>query len=79
MKPKPWTRHLSGRTFRGRLVNAFYVSAILFSTVIFAVVFGILAAYSLVRGILFALGRETRPQPEPQPVLLAPNAHAAAD
>jgi hypothetical protein len=60
-------------------VNAFFVSIILLCTVIFAVVFGILAAYSLVRGIVFALGRQTRPQPEPQPVLLAPNAQAAAD
>ena len=60
-------------------MNAFYISAILFCTVILAVVFGILAAYSLVHGILFAFGRQTRPQPQPQPVLLARNAPAAAD
>ena len=60
-------------------MNAFYISAILFCTVILAVVFGILAAYSLVHGILFAFGRQTCPQPQPQPVLLARNAPAAAD
>ena len=60
-------------------VNAFYISAILFCTVVLAVVFGILAAYILVHGILFAFGRQTRPQPQPQPVLLARNAQATAD
>jgi len=60
-------------------VNAFYISAILFCTVVLAVVFGILAAYILVHGILFAFGRQTRPQPQPQPALLAHNAQAAAD
>jgi hypothetical protein len=60
-------------------VNAFYASAILSFTVLVAVGFGILAAYNLVNVILFAFGRQSRPQPQPQPVLLARNAQAGAD
>jgi hypothetical protein len=60
-------------------VNAFYVSVILILTVLLAAGCGILAAYSLVNGILFVFGRQTRPQPQPQPVLLARNAQAGAD
>ena len=60
-------------------MNAFYASAILSLTVLLAVAFGILAAYFVVNGILFAFGRQTRPQPQPQPVLLARNAQAGAD
>jgi hypothetical protein len=60
-------------------VNAFYASVILSFTVLLAVGIGILAAYSLVNGILFAFGRQSRPQPQPQPVLLARNAQAGAD
>ena len=67
------------RTFRGRSVNAFYASLILSSTVVLAVSFGILAAYSLVNGILFAFGRQSQPQEQPQPVMLARNAQAGAD
>lgn len=55
-------------------MNAFYISVILFSTILLAVCFGILVAYSLVHGILFAFGRQTHPQPEPQSVLVAGNA-----
>jgi hypothetical protein len=60
-------------------VNAFYASVILSLTVILAVTVGILAAYSLVNGILFAFGRQTAPEPQSQPVLLARNAQAGAD
>jgi hypothetical protein len=58
-------------------VNAFYASIILSFTVLLAVTIGILAAYSVVNGILFAFGRQT--QPQPQPVLMARNAQAGAD
>ncbi len=60
-------------------MNAFYASAILSFTVLLSVAFGILAAYSLVNGILFAFGRQSSPQPQSQPVLLARNAQAGAD
>jgi hypothetical protein len=60
-------------------VNAFYASVILSFTVLLSVSFGILAAYSLVNGILFTFGRQPQPRPEPQPVLMARNAHAGAD
>jgi hypothetical protein len=63
----------------GRSVNAFYVSAIVSLTVLIAVSFGILAAYTLINGILVAFGRQTRPQLQRQPVLLARNAQAGAD
>ncbi|HVO64614.1 MAG TPA: hypothetical protein VMT53_27075 [Terriglobales bacterium] len=61
-------------------MNAFYASVILFFTVLLAVTFGIAAAYALVNGMLFAFGRQSRPQLlQPQPVLLARNAQAGAD
>jgi hypothetical protein len=60
-------------------VNAFYASVILSFTVLLSVSIGILAAYSMVNGILFAFGRQSRPQPQPQPVLMARNAQAGAD
>lgn len=60
-------------------MNAFYASVILFCTVLLAVAFGIAAAYSLVNGILFAFGRQSRSEPQPQPVLMARNAQAGAD
>lgn len=60
-------------------MNAFYASVILSFTVFLAVAFGIAAAYTLVNGILFAFGRQSRPQPQPQPVLMARNAQAGAD
>ena len=60
-------------------MNAFYASVILSFTVLLAVAFGIVAAYSLVNGILFAFGRQSEPQPEPRPVLMARNAQAGAD
>jgi predicted outer membrane lipoprotein len=62
-------------------VNAFYASTILSFTVLLAVAFGILAAYSLVNGILFAFGRQSQSTPvsQAQPVLMARNAQAGAD
>ncbi len=61
-------------------MNAFYVSAILSLTVLLALAFGIVAAYTLVNSILFAFGRQSHPrQSQPQPVLLARNAQAGAD
>jgi len=79
MKRKLWDRHLSGARIRGRSVNAFYASVILSFTVLLAVVFGIAAAYTVVNGILFAFGRQSRPLPQSQPVLMARNAQAGAD
>ncbi len=60
-------------------MNAFYASVILSFTVLLAVTIGILTAYSLVNAILFAFGRQSHPQPQPQPVLMARNAQAGAD
>jgi hypothetical protein len=60
-------------------VNAFYASIILSFTVLLSVSLGILAAYSVVNGILFAFGRQSRPQSQPQPVFMARNAQAGAD
>ncbi len=61
-------------------MNAFYVSAILSVTVLLAVALGIVAAYTLLNGILFAFGRQSHAQQsQPQPVLLAHNAQAGAD
>jgi hypothetical protein len=62
-------------------VNAFYASVILSFTVLLSVSVGILAAYSLVNGILFAFGRQSQPLPQsqPQPVMMARNAQAGAD
>lgn len=59
-------------------MNAFYASVILSFTVLLAVSVGILAAYSLVNGILSAFGRQARPEPQ-APVLMARNAQAGAD
>ncbi len=62
-------------------MNAFYASLILSFTVLLSVSSGILAAYSLVNGILFAFGRQSQPQQQTQtqPVMLARNAQAGAD
>lgn len=60
-------------------MNAFYASIILSFTVVLSLCVGILTAYSLVNGILFAFGRQSHPLPQPQTVLMARNAQAGAD
>ena len=62
-------------------MNAWVVSVVLSLTVVTSVSAGILAAYGLVSGILFAFAILPKPQPEPatQPVLMARSASAGAD
>jgi hypothetical protein len=62
-------------------LNAWVVSVVLSLTVVTSVSAGILAAYGLVSGILYAFASLPKPQPEPvpQPVLLARSASAGAN
>jgi hypothetical protein len=60
-------------------VNALFASLVLSFTVLLAVCFGVLAAYSLVSTILYAFAHQSRPQLQPQPVLLPRNVQAGAD
>ncbi len=60
-------------------MNALFVSLVLSFTVLLSVTIGVVTAYSVVTAILYSFSRQSRPLPEPQPVLLTRNAQAGAD
>jgi hypothetical protein len=51
-------------------VISLFMPLILCATVVASVGIGVLAAYSLVIGIIHAFGRAPQPQPQPQPRLV---------
>jgi len=59
-------------------VNSFLMPLILLVTVVGSVVFGILAAYAAVIGILHTFGRASQPEPSRPRLVLVPTQNPAS-
>jgi hypothetical protein len=55
-------------------VRTILVSSTLFATVLFSVLLGVISAYAVIHGILYAFAHRTTPREEPAAVLMAQEA-----